>query len=83
MDLKVTYPEECDAILKEIKKGRKKKGSLNDQFADKHVSYNLDVLAQHGLLRRVVVEEDGRNMIHLEYTGKDVKFKQGRKETKQ
>ena len=78
-DLKVSYPEECDDILKEIKKGKIKKGTLNGMFADKHISYNLDVMAREGLLTRTYTVEDGKNMINLEFSGKQVKFKQGRK----
>lgn len=79
MDLKVSYPEECDDILKEIKKGKIKKKDLNTKFKDKHINYNLDILARNGLLTRSYVTVGKHDMIELTYTGKNVKFKQGRK----
>jgi hypothetical protein len=79
LDLKVSYPEELGDILKEIKKGKVKKADLNSQFKDKHVNHNLDILAKHGLLTRSYVTEGGVDYIHLEWSGKNVKFKQGQK----
>jgi hypothetical protein len=79
LELKVSYPAEIDDILKEVKKGKIKKKDLNTQFADKHVSYNLDILARHGLIKRSLVNEGGKDMIQFEVTGKNVKFKQGQK----
>lgn len=78
-DIKVANPEECDSIVKELKKGKIKKGELAAMFgAD--ADYNLDVLARHGLLTRTYVEENGKHMIQLEFSGKQVKFKQGQKD---
>jgi hypothetical protein len=79
LELKVTNPKDYDDILKEIKKGKIKKGDLNVQFADKNISHTLDVMAREGLLTRTYTEVDGKHMIQLEYSGKPVKFKQGRK----
>ena len=79
MDLKVAYPEECDDILKELKKGKIKKKDLKAKFLDKHADYNMDILAKHGFLIRTYVVENGKNMIQFEYSGKKDKFKQGQK----
>ena len=79
MELKVAYPEECSSILKEVKKGKVRKGILNTKFSKKHISYNLDVMAREGLLVRTYEKVDGINYIVLQCSNKDVKFKQGRK----
>jgi hypothetical protein len=79
LDLKVQYPEECDAILKKIKKGKIRKGQLGKDFADKHVNHNLDIMAREGLLKRSYETVDGIDYIVLECSNKDVKFKQGRR----
>jgi len=78
-DLKVQFPEECTSILKEIKKGKIRKGELNTKFASKHVSHNLDIMARNGLLKRTYETVDGVDYIVLECADEDVKFKQGRR----
>jgi hypothetical protein len=48
-------------------------------FKDKHIHYNIDIMAANGIIRRSHVLEDGKLMITYEDAGKNPKFKQGRK----
>jgi hypothetical protein len=79
LELKTAFPDEVGDILKEIKKGRVKISTINSKFKDKHVNHNLDVLARNGLLTRTYVREDGIDKIQIEFSGKDVTFRQGQK----
>lgn len=76
---KTSYPEEIADILKELKKGKVKKGDLATMFTDKHADYNLDQMAKHGLIKRSYVNEDGVDKIQLEWSGKNVNFGQGQR----
>lgn len=75
--VKISYPDECDEIVTELKKGKVKKSILEAMFANKHGGYNVDVLARKGLITRSILTEDGHDMIYLEFSGKDMTFKQG------
>lgn len=79
MGHKVAYPEECNAIFKEIKKGKVKAKDVRDKFKDKHFSYNVERMIKLGILKRTHVIEGDKIWIQYETVGKTPKFDQGRR----
>ena len=80
MKIKTPFPDECDEILTELKKGIVRKGDLAEMFKDKHGDFNLDTLAKHGFITRTYVNEGGHDMIYYQFSGKTDTFKQGQKD---